>query len=304
MKLSVIVASRNRSASLRVLLENLENQDSAADLTYEVIVVDNGSQDETRETGKSFVSHSPDKFRYVFAKIPGKSRALNSGIRVAKGDVLVFTDDDCIPEVGWLRAIACEFTSDPSLCVLGGRVELYCVEDRPVTIRTGRERIPFSSVGQLFSLVVGCNMAVRRRALDVVGGFDPALGPGTRMAAAEDVELIYRIFKAGFKIVYSPDVVVYHNHGRKTDEQVKVLKRDYVVGRGAFYCKHILRGDLQILKMAYWEISSLLSELFRARFSGQAAGDQPSLLWNLLVGTGYIPSALRHQVARHFEARL
>lgn len=303
MKLSVIVASHNRSKVLGTLLEVLGKQQMPDGSDFEVIVIDNNSSDATKDTCEAFVRRRPERFHYVYEKRQGKSQALNTGIRAAQGDVLVFTDDDCVPDAQWLRSITGEFVSDCSLHVLGGRVELYCDDDKPVTIRTSRERIAFSSSSQLFSLIAGCNMAIRRGVFESVGGFDPALGPGTRMAAAEDVELLYRAFTCGFKIVYSPDVLVYHNHGRRTDAQVQALRRDYVVGRGAFYCKHILRGDLQILKMAYWEVSSLVRRLVQVRFSGESAREQKALLWDLIGGLGYITSSLRQLVRAHLPSR-
>ena len=291
MKASIIVATHNRAENLRTLLQSLESQDPPGS-EWEVIIVDNDSSDHTKEISQTFQTKTGN-FHYLVEKRRGKSHALNAGIRIAQGDLVVFTDDDCIPEVGWLRSVISEFASDPSLSVLGGRVELYCKHDRPVTLRTYRDRILFSSTDQLFSLVAGCNMAIRKTVFDVVGGFDPVLGPGTKMAAAEDAELLYRIFDRGFKIAYSPDVLVYHNHGRRTDAQVQALNHCYVVGRGAFYCKHILRGDLQVLKMAYWEISPMVRSLVQRRFSGQSAREQRAFLWDLLTGVGYISSSLR-----------
>ena len=304
MKISVIVASHNRSENLQMFLKSIDNQKVPDGSDWEVFIVDNNSSDDTKDATQLFIQRNPGKFRYIFEKKLGKSLALNAGICAAHGDVLVFTDDDCIPDSGWLGAIVNEFASDPSLFVLGGRVELYCKEDRPITIRTHRERISFCSLDQLFSLIPGCNMAFRRSVFDAVGDFDPVLGPGARVEAAEDIEFLYRVFKKGFKIVYCPDVLVYHNHGRRTDAQVQALNHKYVVGRGAFYCKYILRADLSVLKMAYWEISSLISGLLKERFSGEAAEKQETLLRDLLIGALYIPSALRWHLGRRFARRL
>jgi GT2 family glycosyltransferase len=130
-------------------------------------------------------------------------------------------------------------------------------------------------------------MSIRRTVLDAVGEFDPFLGPGSRIGAVmEDLDLLYRVFREKFKIVYSPDVLVYHNHGRTTDTQIQALNHRYVVGRGAFYCKHILGGDRNVLKMAYWEFSSLTKGMFRDLFAGKRIQEHGGLLWALLVGAG------------------
>src|SRR4029077_6970202 len=126
MKLSVIVASYNRSESLQMFLNSLENQEVPEGSDWEALIVDNNSTDDTKDVSTIFVSRNSERFRYLFEGRQGKSLALNLAILQAKGDVLVFTDDDCVPDPSWLRAIVDEFTSDSSLSVLGGRVELYC----------------------------------------------------------------------------------------------------------------------------------------------------------------------------------
>jgi hypothetical protein len=82
-------------------------------------------------------------------------------------------------------------------------------------------------------------------------------------------------------------VLVHHNHGRASDAEIHLLTRNYVVGRGAFYCKHILKSDKRVLKMAYWEISSLIKGFLRGLFAGTRVADQGRVLWELLVGAVY-----------------
>jgi|ERR1700674_1002888 glycosyltransferase involved in cell wall biosynthesis len=305
MKLSVIIASFNRSQSLLHVLQELSHQIVPEGVKWEVLIVDNNSTDGTESVISQFVSKDPKRYRYLRENRQGKSHALNTGIHAAAGEIVVFTDDDCISAPNWLCAISNEFVSDPALAILGGRVELYCKDDRPVTIRTFRERILFSKPEQLFSLIPGCNMSIKKSIFDVVGEFDPLLGPGTKIGAvSEDTDFIYRVFKKGFKVAYSPDVLVYHNHGRRTEAQVQSLNHKYVVGRGAFYCKHILKGDVCVLRMAYWEVSALIKGLLKERFSGALARQRKTLLWDLLIGMAYAPSAIRRYLARRFVMRL
>jgi len=231
------------------------------------------------------VEKDPKQFKYLRENRQGKSLALNTGIRAATGEILVFTDDDCVPDLHWLAEIAREFESDPVLTVIGGRVELFDPQDSPVTIRTSRERTLITSRDQLFLLMIGANMAIRRQTFETVGDFDPFLGPGSRIGAVmEDLDLLYRVFRKNLKMLYSPDILVYHNHGRTTEAQVKALNHRYVVGRGAFYCKHILGGDREALKMAYWEFSSLTKSSFKKLFTGRKFEEPERLLWALLVG--------------------
>jgi GT2 family glycosyltransferase len=283
MRVSVILCTYNRSESLRRALESVESLIIPEAVTWEVIVVDNNSTDDTRNTIEEFRRKSILPLRYLFEKGRGKSYALNSGIKAAEGDIVALTDDDCIVDERWLASVVREFQSDPSLSVVGGRVELYDKSDRPVSIRTFRDRITLGSTAQLFSLIPGCNMAVRRAVFGKVGEFDVGFGPGTAIVV-DDVDFVFRAFKHGLKIVYSPDVLLYHNHGRRTDEQVRALNRSYVIGRGGFYCKHILVGDRDVLKMAYWEIGSLIKASFKNLSLGMSIKQERAFLAYLCRG--------------------
>jgi GT2 family glycosyltransferase len=285
MKLSIIIASYNRAESLLKFLRDLALQAAPDGGDWEAVIVDNNSADGTKSAVAPLVEENPQRYKYLLESRQGKSIALNTGLRAATGEILVFTDDDCIPDRNWLANIAREFASDPSLGVLGGRVELFDKQDRPVTIRNFAERTLIESRDQLFLFLIGANMSIRRKVLDRVGEFDPFLGPGSRIGAVmEDLDLLYRVFREKFKIVYSPDVLVYHHHGRTTDAQVQALNHRYVVGRGAFYCKHILGGDRNVLKMAYWEFSSLTKGMIKDLFAGRKIQEHGRLLWALLVG--------------------
>jgi hypothetical protein len=89
------------------------------------------------------------------------------------------------------------------------------------------------------------------------------------------------------KIVYSPDILVYHNHGRRSDEHIKSLRRGYAVGRGAFYCKYILRGDKDIIHFACKERISLLKGMIKRLIKGQSSTNQRLFFAAILVGFMY-----------------
>ena len=83
-------------------------------------------------------------------------------------------------------------------------------------------------------------MAVRRAVVRAIGGFDPLFGPGTRCAAAEDVEYVARAAWAGWRARYDPRPVVAHHHRRKPGEETERYRRGYDYGRGAYYTKFLL----------------------------------------------------------------
>lgn len=256
MKLSVLICTRNRAKSLVATLERFFAQTFTGD--YELVIVDNASTDETRQVAESFIVRFPDRVRYLFEGKPGLSRARNAAIRAATGEIIVFTDDDVLVAENWLAEIEREFAEDPNLFQLGGRVRLARVGLQDVAIFDVDERreITFPNSG---GVAMGANLAFRRELFDRVGGFDVRLGAGTFFAGGEDIELIYRALKAGYKFVYAPNVVVAHDHDRTTPEQACRLLHGYGKAYSAYIIKHALGGDTYAMRMIYWLIHELPS---------------------------------------------
>jgi glycosyltransferase involved in cell wall biosynthesis len=259
---SVIICTHNRSNDLRRALESVEVAIRMARGDAECLVIDNNSSDLTRAVTHEFIEKDSQHFRYVFEGRPGKSFALNTGTSAARGDILAFTDDDCIVDPHWIVAIVNELASEPAT-VIGGRVELYDARDKPVTINTSREPRLVSSVDDVLTscVVKGCNMAMPRSVSDAVAPFDVKLGPGT-FAIAEETDLVYRAYVAGFTVRYSPLVVVHHNHGRRTDVEVDGIVDGYHRGRGALYGKYF--PDAEIVRTAYWETTTAMRKLLKS----------------------------------------
>lgn len=261
MDISVIIATRNRGRNLGMTLNSLDKTVVPDGLDWEVIIVDNGSTDATYDICKSFADRNPERFIYAYEPKKGKSIALNTGIRNARGKILAFTDDDCIVDINWISSIAKEFNYSP-VAAVGGRVELYNATDRDMSTVYHKVRERISGLGQLFPpLIIGCNMAIKKDILCDIGCFDPLLGPGSSYGAiSEDVDVIYRIIKRGHRVVFSPDILVLHNHGRKKEDEIIDLVKGYFKGQGAFYAKHIMRMDIcaSLFKSVYNAIKTLL----------------------------------------------
>src|SRR5215469_11293809 len=105
MNITVILCTYNRCQSLRKALESIAASRLPESIEWEVLVVNNNSKDQTREVVEEFCRAYPGRFRYLFEPKQGKSIALNTGIREAKGEVLAFMDDDVIVEPTWLRNV-------------------------------------------------------------------------------------------------------------------------------------------------------------------------------------------------------
>lgn len=268
--ISVIVCTANRADRLDACFDALALAGTNAPAGWELIVVDNGSVDETRAVIERRAARGDLPIRYVAQPRPGLSRARNAGIAAALHPIIAFTDDDCRVAPDWLSSIASAFL-DPHLSVLGGRVTLNDQADRPIAIRPFAEPARIGDLDAIGQYLIGCNMSLRATAFAAVGTFDVRLGAGTRARSAEDLDIFYRALKHGLMLCYSPKPHVLHAHGRRTAAAAAEAAKGYAAGRGAFYFKHALRGDRMVLKHLYWETRSSIA-LLRSRERRGALG--------------------------------
>jgi glycosyltransferase involved in cell wall biosynthesis len=217
MDASIIVCTYNRAESLRETLCALKAQAACAGCRWEVIVVDNNSSDDTRRVIADFQRDWP-LLRYEFEGRQGLSCARNRGIMVAQGDILLFTDDDVLPEPDWLEATLTgmkQYHAD----ACGGYIAPIW-ESRPpdwlterfygfLAIRNERsDDYPITSGSQA---PFGANMAFRRDVFQKVGGFDTRRGrKGNVLASGEDGELFERIRAADLTTVFLGKSRVHH----------------------------------------------------------------------------------------------
>ena len=289
MDMSVIVCTRNRDDGLKKLLQSLAEQVLPSPVEWQVIIIDNNPMKSIYQWAQVF-SFDQLNVRIIREERQGKSFALNTGISAALGDIIAFTDDDCLVSSDWVFSMYREFVRNCRIDGIGGRVLLHDQKAMPVAIRTGEERTEVKA--ELFDPkripILGCNMAFRREVIQRIGLFDIRMGPGSKAnAVAEDVDYLYRLLKKRMKIIYSPSVIVFHDHGRKNPESVKEVNRRYLTGRGAFYCKHILNGDRKVLKMAYWEISPMFKSWLKSFIAGSELSSNSDLR-ALLKGASYM----------------
>ncbi len=297
--LSVVLCTYNRAPKLPESLDSLRAQQASDQLRWELVCVDNNSNDDTRAVLEDFARASGIPMTYVFEPQQGLACARNTGLRHARGSIIAMTDDDCIAAPDWVASITSEFAADRELALLGGRVELHNPLDLPLSLRTGLERKAFS-LDALFNLIPGCNIAFRREVVERVGPFDPDFGAGGPLISAEDCEFVYRVHRAGLKIVYVPDIVVRHDHGRRTDSDRQKLDSWYVTGRGSFYAKWISRGDLAAARLAYWETYALIKGSLPGAGDVQSRAKHRLFLRYLLRGALAFPKA---RLARLVGAR-
>jgi glycosyltransferase involved in cell wall biosynthesis len=256
--ISVVVCTYNRAGPLqRFLARVAELGTPRHDLPWELVVIDNNSNDGTRAVVEQARAQLPVPVSYHFEPRQGLSYARNAALTTARYDILAFTDDDCLFGADWLTSIAREFAADANLAILGGRVEPAPGLPAELSTRRGRERIEVKSLADIRRNLSGCNMSLKRSLLRDVEPFDTRLGAGTPCKSGEDSDYLYRALRDGRRILYSPDVVIEHAHDRTDEDSVRALRGNYLKGRGAFYAKHLLRLDSSVARYAYWELRNL-----------------------------------------------
>jgi GT2 family glycosyltransferase len=257
-QLSLIVGVFDAERNLPLLFDSIERAAENADVSWEAVLVDNNSRDRSLAMMREFATRAKVPVTVLSETRQGVSFARNAGLRAATGDILAVVDSDCILAPDWAAALARTFADAPDLAMIGGRVELYNDADLPISIRRSRTPVEVTVAEFNFLDIPGCNLAFRRALLDRIGPYDVRLGPGTRVGMGEDVDLVYRAARAGGRVRYVPEVVIYHNHGRSRPEQFQRVEWTYAIGKGAFFAKHMLRGRHPFFKRCYWELRALM----------------------------------------------
>lgn len=226
MKISIVIPTHNRAASLREAMDSVLALRQEAE--FEFVIVDNNSTDSTRQVVESYGQVA----RYVFEGNTSFTMARKAGADNASGDILLYLDDDVLVRSGSLRRIVEIFSSRPDCGVIAGHIDPKYTEPPPAwTLECQKtfngwslynpENIPeVRRQFQEVSSAAGPMMAIRRTAYDLAGGFPPDtigvetnrgerlfnklyIGPG-------DYGLCVRIREAGFRICYSSGIAVYH----------------------------------------------------------------------------------------------
>jgi glycosyltransferase involved in cell wall biosynthesis len=177
--------------------------------------------------------------RYFPLAHQGKSNGLNFAINKAKGEIIAFTDDDCIIEKTWVGEISEVFIRHPAVTGTLGTVLPFRPNQHPGRICPAvflqkKEHIVRHPRYHAQHLGYGNNMAFRRSIFSRVGWFNTWFGPGAIGMAAEDAEFLLRILMRGYPILLNPRMKVYHNRWLTTEEYWR-QSLQYVCGEVACY---------------------------------------------------------------------
>lgn len=221
MDISVIICTHNRYESLRRTLDTCCNLVIPGSVKWELLVIDNNSTDATKQVCEEFSGKLP--LRYIFEPRQGKSYALNAGVQVAAGALLLFTDDDVDVDRNWIGALYDAAHRHPQAYFFGGRIiprwetppPKWIAEHAhsllaPVMVHydRGENEEELREYGP-----PGANMTIRKSAFDSGRSFRTDLGlTGQKRIGGEDAYLIRTLLDEGLNGIYVPTAIVHHRN--------------------------------------------------------------------------------------------
>ena len=290
---TLLLCTRDRAASLGGTLASITHAAAHARLAIEVIVVDNGSSDDTPARLAAWAADQSFTVCILHEPQAGLARARNRGLAQARGAVIAMTDDDCVLHAGYFDALAAAFAQVPAPAIVGGRILPGDPADLPVTIKLEDHPMRLDADAFPGGFVMGANLAFTRDVVALVGPFDDRFGAGARFVAAEDTDFLFRAKGLGIPVAYDPGFVVDHHHGRRREDAVVALLAGYGFGDGALYAKHI--RDRRIVRAIGQDLQDV--------WTGWRSGVRPfpfirsfymfRLRWKVRGFLAYAASALR-----------
>ncbi|MDD1752497.1 MAG: glycosyltransferase [Methanotrichaceae archaeon] len=267
---TVIICTHDRTSYLKKCLDSIC---SDVDRSIEVIVVDNAPSDD--QTAK-LVSEYP--VRYVREDRKGLNWARSRGALESRSEIVVYTDDDVIVDLNWINGILQPFF-DPEIAAVTGLVmplelETPAQEQFDSVYRNWRqfERREISaasiSAALAYNVGSGANMAFRRQIVNKLSLFDSEMDCGTSTYAAGDLYAFYRLLSLGYRIIYNPNAIVWHQYKKDWNDMLKQLY-GYNVGAYSFYIRCIFQHKdilaiYAILQTLKWQIDLAISSLSRS----------------------------------------
>ena len=316
MFLSVIIPTRNRAKYLTGALESLTKQTYPLDM-FEVLVVDNGSTDNTRESCASFNNRIP-QLRYFYEETPGLHVGRHLGMKMAKSEILVYADDDIEAFPTWLEGISESFEDAQVVLVGGKNLPKYEVEP-PVWIRDMWKKncddhriLVFLSILDLGNelkeisplYVFGCNFSIRKSILVKAGGFHPDGMPDDLIRYRGDGETHVSKFIAKHKLktLYNPKISVYHIIPMSRMNFQYLYKRAYAEGVSASYAAirsskgkgHVVRASL-LLRQRTHQMIALMKQYKVQYYSNEDTGDADLSKIKVITQKAYWDGYFFHQ---------
>jgi len=271
--ISVVIPTRDRASELALTLPSLLANDYPA---FEVVLAD---QSTTAAAARLVASLADPHLRLLHLPESGRSRALNTGIQRARGEIVAILDDDCTVPADWLRRVAEAVAAAPAHALIFGAIAPVAhappVEMVPHFLPAARREFrgvplaPFRLVPATRYAGGGAHVFAWRRALVQLGPYDEWLGPGAPLVSHEDTDFAYRALRRGCAVVHAPEAVVVHRGKYSGRPAIRRLFAAYGFGHGAMYMRHALRGDWRALYLlvqeGIWRASQIMLALLQRR---------------------------------------
>ena len=297
MRISVILATFNRSNMLRDCIESLLNQTLDPTL-YEVIVVDNNSKDATKETVNEYLGLERYNVQYVLEPRPGAHYARNTGAKSAHAAILAFTDDDAVFHERWLEALLRAYDDEEIGCA-GGQIIIKWDKEPPAWVPSSRVfgQVDEVTLGSKLRIlppgenIFGGNCSVRKSIFFELGGFGEDQVGEVRAGEAE-TGLWIKARKKGIKIAWVPDAIVWHVQLVSKNATLPDLKRRYANwGAGSTYASYLEnpRGRMRLFMSAVRSFGNGIC--YKAYATGDRVMRSPSFYNNELTSVYYLNKA-------------
>lgn len=252
-----------------------------ANADTEVIVVDQNDDDRLVEALAPVADHPA--LRHVRIDRRGAGHARNVAIALSGTDVICFTDDDCIVSPDYAASMVSVFDAHPGAGVVfsdvsaerddtEGYVPHFAVTEEYV-IERFRPSLPRGALG------IGAGMAVRRAAMDGVGGFDNGMGPGAPFGASEDRDLALRSLAAGWSVVATPATSVVHFGARVTDDDIHDLMQRNHIGMGGQLAKLVRARMRGAVPYASFVLGRIVGDVLRTSIQHRRPRGLRRLAW-------------------------
>ena len=299
-QIAAIICTHNRDNYLGAAIDSLLTQDYP---DFEVVVIDNGSSDRTREVVEERLSHP--RLKYVYEPVLGLSVARNTGAKETTAPILAYLDDDAVASPQWLRALVTAYEHNEKLAVAGGKVTLIWPDGITPPNWISSELAGSLGLYDLGDRLVyikepgltprGLNYSIRRTFLEQVGGFDPNLGrKGKNLLSNEELYMTELALKQGWQVAYIPEALAAHNVAPERTKPGWFLQRSWWQGISECYREEVAgrtgirqlgRGGERIVRGLYKSLKYL--------------GDPAKRFDNFLYAygqIGYLSSAIKAMV--------
>jgi glycosyltransferase involved in cell wall biosynthesis len=236
MDISVIICTYNRSESLKRTLASFNGIVNPKNILWELIIVNNNSQDNTKFICEEYQKDSKVEMQYVFEEKQGLSEARNTGIKFAKGEIIAFTDDDVIVDKYWLSNIYNIFEEYQVSSVGGKILPLWAVAKPRWLIPELYGMLALLDYGEEplylnYPYIWGANIAIKAEMFKKYGLFNINLGRiGKKLYCDEEFDFLLRLHNNGEKVLYHPGVVVHHCITRDKISKIYFVKWKYYAG--------------------------------------------------------------------------